>query len=401
MLDILGVLAAFAVIVALRLRNVDFSLSILTGALIIALTSVDPLAVLVEAGQKTLTDFDTVNLTVAVVLISVLGCSLKETGMMTELIEGLSGILPSQVLLAAIPAMFGLLTIPGGALMSAPFNEPEADRLGLSPEQKTYINVWFRHLWYWASPLSPVLILAASLAGFSLTEYLRAQLPLLAVVLAIGFVVGGAFIRDGGVGRGSTGGLGSVARGLTPIATAIILTLMGVPACLALVPAVALVFLLKGVQSREAVEIAKAGVKWDLAAAAVSMFFFRFVVASSSSVVALFDAATSLGVPLFAILVVVPLLAGSISGTPSMGLGMILPLLLPLLGDYGVYVVGIIYVGLIAGYIASPMHLCLVLTNSYYKSELRKVYRYLVPSAIALYVSAMAYYIFMNGGIPT
>jgi len=195
--------------------------------------------------------------------------------------------------------------------------------------------------------------------------------------------------------------LGSVARGLTPIATAIILTLMGVPACLALVPAVALVFLLKGVQSREAVEITQAGVKWDLAAAAVSMFFFRFVVASSSSVVALFDVATSLGVPLFAILVVVPLLAGSISGTPSMGLGMILPLLLPLLGDYGVYVVGIIYVGLIAGYIASPMHLCLVLTNSYYKSELRKVYRYLVPSAIALYVSAMAYYVFMNGGIPT
>ena len=195
--------------------------------------------------------------------------------------------------------------------------------------------------------------------------------------------------------------MGSVARGLTPIATAIILTLMGVPACLALVPAIALVFILKGVQPREAVEITKAGVKWDLAAAAVSMFFFRFVVASSSSVVALFDAATSLGVPLFAILVVVPLLAGSISGTPSMGLGMILPLLLPLLGDYGVYVVGIIYVGLIAGYIASPMHLCLVLTNSYYKSELRKVYRYLVPSALALYVSAMAYYIFMNGGIPT
>nr|MBC8223635.1 DUF401 family protein [Candidatus Bathyarchaeota archaeon] len=109
MLAILGVLAAFAVIVTLRLRNVDFSLSILTGALIIALTSSDPVGVLVEAGQKTLTDFDTVNLTVAVVLISVLGYSLKETGTMTELIEGLRGILPAQVFLAAIPAMFGLL----------------------------------------------------------------------------------------------------------------------------------------------------------------------------------------------------------------------------------------------------------------------------------------------------
>ena len=401
MLAVIGVLAAFAVIVTLRLKDVDFSLSILTGALIIAMTSVDPVYVLVEASRRTVTDFDTINLTVAVALISVLGYSLEETGMMTELIEGLRGLLPARVFLAAIPAMFGLLTMPGGALLSAPFNEPEGDRLGLSPEQKTYINVWFRHLWYWASPLSPILILTASLAGFTLTEYLYAQLPLLVVVLAIGFIVGGTFIRDGGVRRGSKGGLGSVVRGLAPILTAIILSLVGLPIWLALVPSIALVFLLKGVPPGRASEIAWTGVKWDLAAAAASMFFFRFVVASSSSVVALFDAATSLGVPLIAILVVIPLLAGSISGTPTMGLGMILPLLLPLLGDYGVYVVGVIYVGLIAGYIASPMHLCLILTNSYYKSEMRRVYRYLVPSALALYVSAMAYYIFMNGGIPS
>jgi hypothetical protein len=374
MLAVLGILAAFVVIVILRLRNVDFSLSIVTGALIITVTSVDPVGVLVEAVGKTLTDYNTINLTVAVALISVLGYSLKETSMMTELIEGLRGVLPARVFLAAIPAMFGLLTMPGGALMSAPFNEPEADRLGLKPEQKTYINVWFRHLWYWASPLSPILILTASMAGFPLTEYLRAQLPLLAVVLVIGFI--------------------------TPILTAIILTLVGAPVWMALVPAVVLVFLLKGIPLGRASEISRMGIRWDLAAAAVSMFFFRFVVASSSSVVALFDAATGFGVPLFAILVVVPLLAGSISGTPTMGVGMILPILLPLLGDYGVYVVGIIYVGLIVGYIASPMHLCLILTNSYYKSELRRVYVYLVPSAIALYIIAMVYYIFMNGGIP-
>ena len=158
MFAVIGVLAAFAVIVTLRLRNVDFSLSLLTGALIIALTSTDPAGVLISTIQRTVTDYNTINYTVAVAMISVLGYSLKETGTMKELIEGLRGILPAQLLLAAIPAMFGLLTMPGGALMSAPFNEPEADRLGLRPEQKTYINVWFRHLWYWASPLSLSLI---------------------------------------------------------------------------------------------------------------------------------------------------------------------------------------------------------------------------------------------------
>ena len=400
MLPVLGVLLAFAVIVVLRLRNVDFSLSILTGSLILAVTSETPVEVLVEAGRRTVTDPDTLNLAVAVALITVLGYSLKETSLMTELIEGLRGVLPARVLLATIPAMFGLLTMPGGALMSAPFNEPEANRLGLKPEQKTFINVWFRHVWYWASPLSPVAILAASMAGFTLNVFLGAQLPILAVTVALGFLVGSTFIKDGGLSSHGVKGLPEVARGLAPIVLAVVLSAVGVPIWMALALGVAAVFLIKKVPPRRAFRMIHSGVRWDLAAAVVSMLFFRFVVESSGSVEALFESAAGLGVPLMAILVVVPLLVGSISGTPTMGIGIIFPLLLPLLGDYNVYVVSIIYAGLIGGYLASPMHLCLILTNSYYRSELGRVYRYLVPSAALLYVFAVAYYLFMNGAIP-
>jgi len=400
MLPVLGVLLAFAVIVALRLRNVDFSLSILTGSLILAVTSEAPVDALIEAGRLTLTDPEPLSITVAVALITVLGYSLKETNLMTELIEGLRGVLPARILLAAIPAMFGLLTVPGGALMSAPFNEPEADRLGLKPEQKTYVNVWFRHLWYWASPLSPVAILAAKLAGFTLAGFLAAQFPILVVTLTLGFLVSSSFIEDGERDDRGAEGLPEVARGLAPIVLAVALSYVGLPVWAALALGVSLVFLIRKTPPGEALKMVRSGVRWDLAAAVVSMFFFRFVVESSGSVELLFESATGLGVPLIAILTVVPLLVGSISGTPTMGIGIIFPLLLPLLGDYNVYVVSIIYAGLIGGYLASPMHLCLILTNSYYKSDLRRVYRYLVPSAAFLYVSAVAYYLFMNKGIP-
>jgi len=399
-LPVLGVLSAFAVIVVLRLRNVDFSLSILTGSIIIAVTSETPLEVLVEAGRRTVTDPNTLNLSVAVALITVLGYSLKETSLMTELIEGLRGVLPARVLMATIPAMFGLLTMPGGALMSAPFNEPEADRMGLKPEQKTYMNIWFRHLWYWASPLSPVPILAASLAGFTLNGFLAAQLPILIVTLVLGFLVSSVFVKDGGRHDHGAKGLPEVARGLAPIVLAVVLSSAGIPLWMALALGLALVFLIRKIPPGEAFKMIHSGVRWDLAAAVVSMLFFRFVVESSSSVKSLFESATGLGVPLIAILIVVPLLVGSISGTPTMGVGMIFPLLLPLLGDYNVYVVSIVYAGIIGGYLASPMHLCLILTNSYYKSELGKVYRYLVPSAAILYVFAVSYYLFMNGAIP-
>lgn len=46
------------------------------------------------------------------------------------------------------------------------------------------------------------------------------------------------------------------------------------------------------------------------------------------------------------------------------------------------------------------MHLCLVLTDSYYKSETRKVYRFLVPSVAVIYGAYVVYCVVANGAIP-
>ena len=397
MLSVIGVLVAFVLIVGLRLRNVDFSASILLGALVIGVTSSGPVDVFVTAFRRTLTDPTTLNLSLAVGLITVLGYSLKETSLMSDLIEGLRAVLPSQLLLAIIPAMFGLLSMPGGALMSAPFNEPEADRMGLRPEQKTYVNVWFRHLWYWASPINSTPILAASLGGFGINEFLAAQLPMFLVTLAIGFVFSSRFIGRGARSPRGVRGSREVVMGLTPIVVTVLLSALGAPIWAALIVGVAIVFIIKKVSVGRSILIVRDGVRWDIVASVVSMLFFRSVVLASGSVSALFESVTSLGIPLVAILLVVPLLVGAISGTPTMGIGIAFPILLALFGTSGVHLVSIIYVGIISGYLASPMHLCLVLTNSYYKSELKSVYRYLVPSVMLLYVISVVYHLTMNG----
>jgi len=399
MLPTIGVLVAFAVIFALRLRNVDISLSILAGSVVLVVTSGAPPMTFVNAAYATLSDPATIDLAAAVAIISVLGYALKETGLMVELIDGLKSVLPSRVLLTLIPAMFGLLSMPGGALMSAPFNEPEANRLGLRPEHKTYINVWFRHVWYWASPISPVPILAANLAGIPLNDFLLAQLPIFAVVVVIGFLFSRAFIRDeGGNGQGLRD-YRYVLRGLSPILVTIVLSVAGVPIWAALILGVCIVFLIKKVPARGTLDMAWKGVRWDIALSVVAMLYFRQIISSTGSVAALFETVMGLGVPLLLILIAVPFLVGTISGTPTMGIGIVFPLLVPLTGPSGIQLVSLMYVGIIAGYIASPLHLCLILTNSYYRSELGRVYRYLVPSAIALFAVVMIYRLALNGVI--
>ena len=397
MFQLLGVLLAFVVILGLRTRDVDFSVALLAASAVIGLTSGKPLSIFVDTAFSTLTDPTTFVLCAAVLQITVLGYSLKETGLMTELIDGLKGLLPSRILLSLIPALFGLLSMPGGALMSAPFNEPEADRLGLRPEHKTYVNVWFRHLWYWASPISNVPILAASLAGFTLRDFLGAQLPIFASVIAIGFIVSSGFIKDSGDNDRSPRSFSNTAVGLAPIVAAIALSIAGVPVWASLAVGIVSVFLLKQVPLGRAMRMVRDGVRWDIAASVLAMLYFRDMVVAAGSVNSLFKNITDAGFPLLVLFIGVPLFIGALSGTPTMGIGIVFPLLLPLSGVYGVHLVSVIYAGIIAGYLASPMHLCLILTNSYYKSELGKVYVYLVPSVAALYIVNVIYHLTMKG----
>ena len=399
MIEFIGVAVAFVIIIVLRLRNVDFSVSLLTGSLIIVLTSSGPLGVLIDSINGTITDPSTWNLTVAVALITVLGYVLKETDLVSELIEGLRGVVPSSVLMAVIPAIFGLFAMPGGALISAPFNEPEADRLGLKPEHRTFINIWFRHLWYWASPTAPLAILTTTIASLSLNAFLFAQLPIFAFTVVLGLVVSRSFIKKDEVQVAPVQGNNGIVKGLIPIVTILALSYAGIPLWAAFIAGIVMVFVVMKVPTGDWVMMVVRGVRWDTTAAVVAMLFFRNVVSASGSVASLIASVTEMGVPLIVLFIVTPLLVGSISGTASMGSAIVLPLLLPFCGS-GVHLVSVIYAGIIAGYLASPLHLCLILTNSYYKSELGKVYRYLVPSIALLYVVAVVYHLTMFGGLP-
>jgi hypothetical protein len=396
MLAIAGLIASFILIFFLRAKRVDFSLSLMGASVLIGLTSKQPSTILWSVAVKTFMDGDTWVLILAVSLISILGYSLKKTGLMIELIENLRGILSSRILLTFIPAIFGLLAMPGGALMSAPFNEPEAERLNLKAEHKTYINVWFRHVWYWASPISSTTILAVSIAGFTIKDFVYANLPLFFAMWIIGYLIILNFIKkSGGNGGGKKRYLESL-KYSSPILATVLFTISGVPVYLALLTGIGLVFLLKKVRGRGILEIFFNGVRPDIVGAVVAMLYFRYMILSSGSVNSLFEIVMGAGVPIMVLMVIIPLLVGTISGTPTMGIGIVLPILLPLIVNPNIHTLSIILAGIVAGYTGSPLHLCLILTNKYYKSTLKKVYPYLIPSTVALYMVALVYHLFFS-----
>jgi len=184
-------------------------------------------------------------------------------------------------------------------------------------------------------------------------------------------------------------------KGGVPIFVTVSLTLNGAPIWASLAAGTVVAMLLGKVKPNEAVEMVRNGIRWDLVLAIISMLYLRDMITSSGSVIKLFEAVVESGIPVMAIAIVIPWFIGAISGSPAMGVGIAFPILLPLFGDVNIHLASIVFLGITCTYITSPLHLCLVLTNNYFKSDLNKVIRYTAPSCLALYLIGLAYHLFL------
>jgi integral membrane protein (TIGR00529 family) len=394
MLEVLGLLVAFIGIFLLRARDIPFYTAIILATFIIGLTSGESVTILFDVLLNTLSVYNTWNLVFAVSMISVLGYVLKETGLMVRFIEGLSKVLPGNIMLVIIPAVFGFLSMPGGALMSAPFIESDANKLGLDNEAKTYYNVWFRHILYWVNPINSSTIMATTLSGIAMNTWLKAQSPLFFVMTAIGFISSRGFIKSAKkIGRISDLNFESI-KGVVPILVTVGITLLGVPIWGSLISGIIIALLLGDVKPRRWFNMFKNGLRWELIVTIISMLYLRDMIDSTGSVSKLFFLVLELGVPVIVITIFIPMFIGAISGSPAMGIGIAFPILLPLLGESNIHLTSIVFLGIICTYITSPLHLCLVLTNNYFKSDLYKVIRILASSSFMLYLVGLAYHLF-------
>lgn len=392
-MELAGLIFAFALIFILRLKDFDHALTIILACLIIGLTSGKSLAIFPKVFLVTVMDLRTWEITAAVAMITLMGYVLKETKMIVGLIENLRGFLPSRALVTLIPAIFGVLSMPGGAMISAPFNEPEADRLNLKPEERTFVNIWFRHVWYWASPISPTTFLAVSMAGLTLRDFIIVNALLFFAAWGVGFFMTRKCIPHIPNMMSQQRNYYAILLGISPIVTALALSLLEVPVWLAVATGTLIAFLVQRTTRQTIWKSLRQGINWQIAAAVFATLYFRYMLTTTGYVTILLQDLIGSGVPLILLLIMVPLLIGSISGMPTMGIGIVFPLLLPILPEVNIATVTIIFAGITTGYMASPLHLCLVLTNHYYQSNLKQVFRYLLPATFALYAIALAYHL--------
>lgn len=402
---LLKLLLVFIGIVALLSRRWNLGLVLVLASVAVGLLFGHPLP---HVGRDTLLatiDPLTLRLSIAIVLIMTLSEILKQTAGLEDMVKGLQSLVPSgRIVIAALPALVGLLPMVGGAMFSAPMVDEVGDHIGFNQERKTFINYWFRHIWEYVFPVYPSMMLGAALLDFTPRQLAEATWPLTVASATSGVLFGliGAPQEPRDDEPSATSRAESartLASSIWPIALVIILSLTlpideRVSLVVSLVVTITLTMAAKHVPLDDLGTILRHHIPWETIVVLCGALIFRRVLDNSGAVVAVSNALIALHIPLALVAFTVPFIAGLLTGLSMAAFSIGFPVVMPLVTAGGGAVAPAWAVWLMAGgflgVLLSPLHLCLSLTRLYFEAEWSPIYRRIAPSVLSVAAVATA-----------
>jgi integral membrane protein (TIGR00529 family) len=399
---LLKLVLVFAGIVWLLNRKWNLGLVLALASIAAGLLFTYPLPEIIRDALLTAIDLLTLRLVLIVVLIMILGEMLRQTASTKGMVEALQALIPSgRIVIAALPAMIGLLPMVGGAMFSAPMVDEVGDRLEANSARKTFVNYWFRHIWEPIFPLYPSMLLAAELMDLTPRQLAHATWP-----LAVAALLGGLLFGLLGLPRQGNGDLPHVPRAqslrrltasIWPIVLVVTLSFTlpvdeRLTLILSLLVTITLTMAVKHIPPHDLTTILRERIPWKTVIVIFGALIFRRVLESSGAVIAVSEALTVLNIPLAVIAFGAPFIAGLLTGLMAAGFSIGFPVTLAVIAADGGSVApgwaAWLLAGGFIGTMLSPVHLCLGLTRVYFKAEWSPIYRLLAPSALLVTATA-------------
>jgi len=370
-------------------------------------------------------------LLVAIFLLLFFTESLNVTGRMRLTIDALKDWLTSRRLLfGGLPALVGLLPMPGGALVSAPLVASVDEESALTSARKAAVNYWFRHVWEYWWPLYPGVLLAVKYAGIPAGVFYLIQMPFTLAAIAGGyfFILRGIPNRevrkkqpntlDGKAAMATLGPIGLLVA--ISVTGSIVLPYAGATGDLSslaamiigLLCALAWIFYRNSGSLRRSSRLIKDKNTWFMMTLVLGIQVFSAILkcpldstASHTLVFQMQQEFMRMGIPIILVMALIPFISGAVTGVAFGFVGASFPIVFALLGNGAplhatiavtTFAYGCGYLGMIL----SPVHVCLVLTNEYFNAKLFSVYRYIVLPALVVFATCLlcsgAYFILLK-----
>jgi integral membrane protein (TIGR00529 family) len=392
-------LAVIAVIIFLIRKKWNLEYVILLASLLLGLLfKLNPKEIGINFVQAII-DPVTIRLIGIIVLVLLLSSILKRIESLKDIVDSLQKLVKDyRLILAFIPSFLGLLPMPAGAMFSAPMVKEIGDRAGLNPEEETFVNYWFRHIWEFVWPLYPSIILLSALLGVEVRDIIMVQFPISLVALIWGLIWQQRYLKKDEA-KDKRGDLGFNIKKLFLSTWAILLVvflviIIKIDILISLIAVIlSLVLLYRSKMKIEVImEIVKKDIPLNTVVLIAGIMIFKRILETTGAIMVIPGFFTELGIHPLIILFFIPFLIGVLTGITSAFVGIGFPVLLPFIvtrGEVNLNYAMFAFVGGYIGHMISPMHLCLVVTRNYFKADMGKIYKMLIPFLLIMILSAL------------
>jgi len=396
--EIIKLLAVIAVIIFLIRKKWNLGYIMLIASLLLgAAFGLSP----IQLGKNfvlALVDPMTLRLIGLVVLVYILSGVLRRIESLKDLVDSLRQLVKDyRLILAFIPALLGLIPMPAGAIFSAPMVKEIGNREGLTAEENTFVNYWFRHIWEFVWPLFSGMILFAGLLKVEIREVILVQFPLSIIAVIVGFIWEYKNLKKdtGTISKKDIFlNLKKLFLGVWPILLIIILVLaVKIDLLLSLILVILSLFLLNFRKFTLAIvkKIIKNDIDLGVVILIAGIMIFQRMLQVSGGVEVIPEVFAKLGVHPFIILFSIPFFIALSTGVTSAAIGIGIPILLPIIiqGEANLYYAMLAFTGSFIGVMLSPVHLCLVVSRNYFKSDLNQIYKMLILPLLIIALSSL------------
>lgn len=377
----LVVIAAMILIVVLLRFKVLIGPAILSGGLLIWLFESRSFEKLWIAFTETLTMQRTWDLLLCLYFVMCLEVELRKSGSLHGMVVTQRNIFSSnKVTLAFMPAFLGLLPSLGGARFSAPIVQEASEGIAVDDEQKSAINLWFRHIFEFSNPLMPGVILACGIANVSIGDLIDqvGWVTILCFVLGWIFLIIPLKITDlekaTNTQHDRTIDWKSLVLAFGPIVTSFLLIVaFNVQAALAMglvvVAFIPLYFWFKRPISVKSVFTESLDKKLFFNVICI-LYFIQLltVIGTLDEIVSVFNNSS---LPQAVIIACLSFIFGVMTGMGQGYIAIVMPIV-ALMAPGNIVLVGIAMVYGMAGQMVTPTHLCILVTVEYFKCRLWK-----------------------------
>lgn len=390
MYQLLVVIISFSLIPVLIKKKFKLSYTLLITAGILAIFSKIGVKSALDSILNVFLNSPSRSTILTVMMISILGGLMGHYKILEGIVESLEKVIKNKKnILMIIPAFIGLLVIPGGALLSAPFINNLGEELKITPPKRAAINLIFRHIAMYIMPFSTgLLIVASSFPNLSIGKIILYNMLFVSLIVITGYLL---FIKDIKVDivtKRENLGRNLIKLGIltSPIYIPVIISLStGLPFYVTLLISIVVVYILGN--KEDFIKTLVKSISWHTILTMIAILIIKEIILNMDSLLEIFMTMFSNNDNIFYTLLiffVTSLFFGFITGNQGASLAIILPMIsqLNVSNDMLYIYIYFAYVSAFMGYYFSPLHLCQAFTVELMgvnTVDLYKEYKYYAP----------------------